>query len=236
MESPESIYNIYCDESCHLLNDKQGVMLLGAVWCPKGDATRLSRELRDIKERHGARGELKWTRVSKSRLNFFHELVEWFFSESPLHFRCLVVQNKGALNHDIFNEGSHDTFYYKMHFSLLNKILSPDSQYRIYLDIKDTRSSMKVQKLKDVLCCDQYDFTGQMIQKIQHVRSHEVELLQLADFLLGAVAYHHRELDTSTAKLDIIRKIEKRLGRSLTRSTPLSESKFNIFVWKPQQV
>jgi hypothetical protein len=25
-------YNIYCDESCHLENDKQEVMVLGAVW------------------------------------------------------------------------------------------------------------------------------------------------------------------------------------------------------------
>lgn len=27
-------YNIYCDESCHLENDHQKVMVLGAVWCP----------------------------------------------------------------------------------------------------------------------------------------------------------------------------------------------------------
>ncbi len=28
------IINIYCDESCHLENDNQKVMVLGAVWCP----------------------------------------------------------------------------------------------------------------------------------------------------------------------------------------------------------
>jgi hypothetical protein len=27
-------FNIYCDESCHLENDHQKVMVLGAVWCP----------------------------------------------------------------------------------------------------------------------------------------------------------------------------------------------------------
>ena len=26
-------YNVYCDESCHLENDHQKVMTLGAVWC-----------------------------------------------------------------------------------------------------------------------------------------------------------------------------------------------------------
>lgn len=27
-------FNLYCDESCHLENDHQKVMVLGAVWCP----------------------------------------------------------------------------------------------------------------------------------------------------------------------------------------------------------
>ncbi len=27
------IFNVYCDESCHLENDQQNVMVLGAVWC-----------------------------------------------------------------------------------------------------------------------------------------------------------------------------------------------------------
>ena len=28
------IFNIYCDESCHLENDREKAMVLGAVWCP----------------------------------------------------------------------------------------------------------------------------------------------------------------------------------------------------------
>ena len=27
-------YNVYCDESCHLENDGQKAMVLGAIWCP----------------------------------------------------------------------------------------------------------------------------------------------------------------------------------------------------------
>ena len=27
-------FNVYCDESCHLENDHQKAMVLGAVWCP----------------------------------------------------------------------------------------------------------------------------------------------------------------------------------------------------------
>lgn len=42
-------FNVYCDESCHLENDHQKAMVLGAVWCPLEKSreiavTRSSRE------------------------------------------------------------------------------------------------------------------------------------------------------------------------------------------------
>lgn len=110
------IFNIYCDESCHLQNDRQPVMLLGCVWCPSDEVQRLAAELRDIKKRHKAAGELKWTKISKSRHDFYLEVTSWFLAEAHLHFRALVVQNKQTLNHEYFNQ-RHDDFYYKMYFS-----------------------------------------------------------------------------------------------------------------------
>lgn len=223
---------IYCDESCHLENDESTVMGLGAVWAHRSSVRLLSMQLRDIKRRHNANGELKWTKVSDSRLDFYQEVVDWFFENEAIHFRALIVPDKSVLDHDTFNSGSHDNFYYKMFFSLLNKILSPVEQSEIYIDIKDTRSRLKVQKLREVLCNDRYDFTGEMISRIQHARSHELELMQLSDLFLGALVYAHRGLSTNSAKLAICRRIEARLGRSPLASTPLSNQKYNIFVWR----
>lgn len=92
-------YNIYCDESCHLENDREPVMLLGAVWCPKLAAGALAAELSALKQQHNAKGELKWTKVSKSRMAFYEAVVDWFFARPNLHFRALVVQHKEWLNH-----------------------------------------------------------------------------------------------------------------------------------------
>jgi len=171
-----SLFNVYIDESCHLENDGMPIMAFGAIWCPKDEARRLAQELRDIKARHHARGELKWAKVSEARQDFYIELVDWFLAEQPLHYRGLVVQNKHLLNHQQFNQNDHDVFYYKMIFSLLNKILSPDSQYDIYLDIKDTRSRLKLRKLREVLCNNVYDFTSQMIHHLQNAHSNEMDL------------------------------------------------------------
>lgn len=234
VEQPE-LYNVYCDESCHLPNDRQPVMVLGAVWCPKSEAKRLAGELRDIKARHRARGELKWSKTSVSRQSFYLEVVDWFLAEEALHYRGVVVRNKQTLDHNAFNEGDPDLFYYKMQFSLLSKILSPNRRYAIYLDIKDTRSRKRLQKLREVLCNNVFDFTSEMIGHIQNVRSHEMELTQLADYFTGALAYRHRELHGNAAKQAVIERLETRLARSLLVATPLREQKFNVFPFQPRQ-
>jgi hypothetical protein len=230
----DNTINIYCDESCHLEHDSLPVMLLGAIWCPTPEVSRLSKEIQAIKVQHHAAGELKWTKVSKSKLDFYIGLTNWFLAETSLHFRGLVVLNKELLNHERFNKGSHDDFYYKMYFSLLSKILNPNVQHKIFLDIKDTRGRIKLRILKEILCNDKYDFTSQMIESMQNIRSYESQLLQVCDFLLGALSYRHRGLSGNPAKVEIIRCIENGLGRDMLHSTPLGEEKFNLFLFSPQ--
>ncbi|MBV8802454.1 MAG: hypothetical protein JO131_05750 [Gammaproteobacteria bacterium] len=75
-----------------------------------------------------------------------------------------------------------------------------------------------------------------MIEKIQNVHSCESQLIQLTDLLLGALTYKHRNLTTNTAKLAIDKIIESKFKYPLTKSTPLREDKFNLFLFNPQQI
>lgn len=229
------IFNIYCDESCHLENDGQAAMVLGAVWCPQAQRASVARAIRALKIKHGLASdfEIKWTKVSPAKLDFYLALIDLFFDDARLCFRTLVVPDKSKLNHSAFQQ-NHDDFYYKMYFKLLNVIFESPSHYRIYLDIKDTQSQRKVNKLHDYLSNAQYDFNKEMIERIQQVHSHEIEQLQLADLLIGAIGYVHRNLTGSTAKQAIIERIRLRSGFNLSRSTLPTERKFNLFVWKPQ--
>jgi len=228
-------HNVYCDESCHLEKDKQPVMLLGAIWCPKIEAKRHASALREIKERNYSRGELKWTKVSASRNSFFIEILEYFFLMDGLKFRCLIIDNKRYLDYSYYNLGSHDSFYYKIYFYLLRNILSPINKYNIYLDIKDTRSQRKINILGDVLCNSFHDFERKIINRIQHVRSKEVELLQLTDFLIGAISYSSRRLSSSRSKLAIVSRIKELSGLNLKHTTPPWEEKFNLFFFSPRR-
>ena len=47
------VFNVYCDESCHLENDRQKAMVLGAVWCPLEKTREIAVRIREMKARHG---------------------------------------------------------------------------------------------------------------------------------------------------------------------------------------
>jgi hypothetical protein len=118
-----------------------------------------------------------------------------------------------------------------MYFDMLKAIFRPDARYRIYLDIKDTRGARKAAKLHEVLCNNMYDFSREVIERLQLVHSHEIEQLQLADLLIGAVSYMNRGLTGNTGKMALIERMQQRSGYSLTRTTLLREEKVNIFCW-----
>ena len=35
------IYKVFCDESCHLQNDKKNFMVIGAIYCPKNEVNNI---------------------------------------------------------------------------------------------------------------------------------------------------------------------------------------------------
>jgi len=227
-------YDIYCDESCHLENDNNNVMLLSALWCPKSDVKRICNEIKNLQEKYNKKSELKWTKVSPADVEFYIHLLRYFYNESKLLFRTIVINNKNNLDHATFNNGSHDEFYYKMYYLLLNKIIDPPNQYKIYIDKKDTRSSSKSTHLKNILRNKIYDFDGEYVKDIRVVDSHQVRILQLADILMGAVSYANRNLEGNAAKKEIANFLKNQTSSDLKTTLPFMHEKFNIFSFSPR--
>lgn len=233
------LYTVFCDESCHLQKDDSPVMILGAMYCPSDKRKEIYSDIRAIKERHGlnSRFEIKWTKVSESKIDFYLELLEYYWRNDDLHYRGVVATGKDQLDHARYNGGDYDLWYYKMYFTTLDPIVQPNNEYHILVDIKDTKGGKRVQKLREVLCNNIYDFNGEVITHIGQVNSRESEILQLADLLNGALAYHHRGLDdtgdANQGKVDFIRELQKR--QNIDATTYRSESKFNLFIWGPRK-
>lgn len=231
-----NIISIFCDESCHIPNDHNEIMTLGAITIPRTLVRSVSKEIREFKTRFNCNGELKWTKVSEKNLPFYNALIELFAGNPDIGFRALVVKNKDRLDHDQYNQGDPDSFYYKMYYYLIRNIIENRLRHivHVYVDIKDTRSAEKVRQLKTILANRFRDFDFDKIQKIQQIRSHESELMQMSDFLLGAVTYKNRGLNQSQGKLKIVSMVENKLRVSLSESSPPWETKFNLFHFVPR--
>lgn len=136
------IINIYCDESCHLPNDAQKAMVLGALWCFKDKAREHNRAIAELKVKHHLSPffEIKWTKTSSGKLEFYKELINYFFDSRAMGFRAWVIPDKTVLSHDEY-EQTHDEWYYKMYFYLLRNIIRTD---RHILKKKDYRTCVGV--------------------------------------------------------------------------------------------
>lgn len=230
-------FNVYCDESCHLEHDYSRIMAIGSVWCEKNQIKKITNDIFNIKEQYGYSKymEMKWTKISSSNLDFYKEIINYFFSNDDMCFRCYLA-DKTSLNHRNFNQ-THDEWYYKIYFRMLEFIfLIRHNKYNVYIDIKDHYSYEKCQKLLEISCNNIRDFSHETIKKIQPIRSYESQLIQIADILIGAICHYNRYENGSIndAKREIIALIKKRSNSNLITNSYLSNTKFNIFFWSPR--
>lgn len=232
------LIDIYCDESCHLessnITAQNRFMVLGAIACPDEFKSEVFQKIKKIKNENGLKphSEVKWTRVTKEKKSAYKALIDYFFDCKYLSFRAVVI-DKMHLDHAKYNH-SHDDFYYKMYWQMLEWFVDQENKYHIYLDIKDTQGYLKVKKLHQVLCNTNHDFNRKIIERLQEVRSHEIALLQLTDLFIGAVSYSNRypKSDSGNAKQEIVDLVKLKSKLSLTQTTSLGSRKFNLFHWE----
>ncbi|MBQ6230533.1 MAG: DUF3800 domain-containing protein [Eubacterium sp.] len=223
-------YNIYCDESCHLEHDSETIMIIGGIKIPTSIRKRVRGDILDIKNKYGIPpyAEIKWNKVANCNIDYFKSLVDYFFDNEEMSFRAIVV-DKTKLNHKKYNQ-THDEFYYKMYFHCLSGLVETQDENYIYLDKKDTKGSYRISRLHFYLSQKTHDFDQSRIKRIQCVNSRELPVIQLTDLLIGAVGYKNRDIPLrSEAKSELVEYISKRSKYQLTKSTFLSEKKFNLF-------
>jgi hypothetical protein len=219
----EDKYIYYCDESSHLQNDKKQFMVLGYISVPYNRIKKIKEDIKALRLKHKNTLEIKWSNLTNWNYPFYAELVDYFVDRSDICFRAIIVDKNKYIANKCGDD--YDKFYYLMYYQLLIHKLDVSNKYNIYLDIKDDLSSFRIEKLKEIL-----NVRYGIIEQIQHVRSHEVDLLQLCDLFIGSIAYKSNYAPmTSTTKIKLIEKIEKRMSLDITMQTLKSETKFNIF-------
>lgn len=226
--------HLFCDESCHLPHDKAPFLLLGLVACPAEKVRTSHEELAAIWDRFNLPKhlEVKWTKVSPARIDFYKAILEWFFTSDNVFFRAVSLPEKQALYARSAPE-KREYIYYRLYYQLLRTTIEQENRYRVFIDLKDTRGREKITHLTEILRADANDPYGKSVESLQHVHSHEIRLLQVCDLLLGAIGFARRPVaeNESPAKRQLVRYIEDSLGYPLTSDSPPGEEKCSIITW-----
>lgn len=218
-------FNLYCDESTHLIHDGHPYMLLSYVSIAYPQTRLAKEEIKAIKRKFNYTEELKWTNVHSATYKVYAELVDWFFM-NDLEFRAVVV-DKSQIDEKRADYSFND-FYFRMYFQLLHTKVDFQNRYNVFLDIKDTCSGEKLEKMKKIMSYNS------SIGTLQFIPSRESVFIQLADVLMGAINYNLRIQKGDVkgnviAKLKLIEKIKRHSNISLNTTAPLSRNKFNLF-------
>ena len=218
-------FNLYCDESTHLIHDGHPYMLLSYISIAYPQIRLAKEEIKAIKRKFNYTEELKWTNVHSATYKVYAELVDWFFM-NDLEFRAVVV-DKSQIDEKRADYSFND-FYFRMYFQLLHTKVDFQNRYNVFLDIKDTCSGEKLEKMNKTMSYNS------SIGTLQFIPSRESVFIQLADVLMGAINYNLRIQKGDVkgnviAKLKLIEKIKRHSNISLNTTTPLSRNKFNLF-------
>ena len=217
------IYNVYCNESLYSTHDGGSVTALGVLVCESSQVRNLSDEVRALKSKHRLKTnfEIKWTKVSPSKMDFYLALVNLVLDDDRLDFHGIVRIDESRV------EFSRDRFYDELYCQIFDSVLRLRQRYRMYLNVRDTRGGWMIRRLQDMASAAGERY----VERIQQVRSRESELLQAVDLLAGALTYANRGLSGGVGKEAIIERMRFRLGdQALTSSFASTEFGFNVSI------
>jgi len=220
---------MYADESCYIKNDGINCMSLATIYLNSHYKKEITSKFKSILHKHGVYGEIKWNKISPNNIDMYKEIIsnlKIFVNLNQIRIRTLLAIGNKTLIQKNYSEWYDSMYYYLFRKVVDDKIVSRDMH--LLIDKKDTHSSENVTKIARYL--ENYSLWSKNVLATAE-NSKEHILIQLADIIAGASAYKYRGLNTSIAKKQIVDFIESEFQINLTKTSPLKELKFNIFVW-----
>lgn len=221
------MFHVYCDESrpeaigSDNLVDKYAV--IGGIWVEKKDVRKVKKEVSRLRDFYNVYGEMKWNKVTPSKIDFYKDIINMFFELDTIRFRCIVVDGT-KVNLSKFHKSDKELGFYKFYYQLLYHWLNKNDYYSIFVDYTKNKEHNRLSELKSVL----NNASLAIVKNLQAVESKQTTLIQIADLLIGAIGYKYNTYNTSEAKNSIIELLEKNIGHGV-KPTLRTQNKFNVF-------
>lgn len=226
-------YNIYADEASI---SEARYMLIGGLWSSWSIEPSIRSDLQAVREQYRLQAEMKWTKVSSTMLPAYRAFVDTFFGREQLSFRCIVIDTH-ILDYRRFHRGDKELGFYKFYFQMISRNLTASDLYWLYTDERRNRRSSRLSTLKITVNRWWQKRAGvEPLRAIEPRHSHEDDMIQLTDVLLGAISYAWNGRAGSEAKLALSTHIASRMGwPTLQWSTERFATKMNIWRWRPSR-
>jgi hypothetical protein len=196
---------IFCDES----SQTDRFFVLGALYFivkaevdHKAQVAQIEAQLRELKERYGLFGRVKWEKVpsaqQENKLEGYRRLIRWFQATRDMRFKCMVVDTiKYPLDNKLRWEGDPLIGYLKFYCTFLSDGIlrsNPGHFYDITIDNYTFREGDDSQKLRYTIenrYLKNYLSISRLYRhcELRTANEEDSNLLQLIDLLTGAVAF-----------------------------------------------
>ncbi|MGE0580746.1 MAG: DUF3800 domain-containing protein [Steroidobacteraceae bacterium] len=191
---------VFVDESSQT---GHAYMVLGAIVIPSDAAASAEARLTAVLERHRTLGEIKWTKVSQSKLHVYRDFVDVHFQlvrELDAEFHGLVVDCT-RIDHSEYNDGDPELGFNKFLYTLLNTRVGnrfgDHEGIVVHLDARTAaRQPSELQEfLNRAAAKRRRESTHSPFRRVAFRDSKNSRLLQLTDLLAGAIAWHKNDRD-----------------------------------------
>ncbi len=226
------IAEVYIDESSTQLR----YLVLGAIVILATNTKQFSEDLWNARRPELPMGEMKWTKVSRTKMDAYTRFLDVFFStqRAIIDFHAIVVDTSRQ-RHEFYNQGSREIGFNKEVYQLAMKCgRLYQTLFHIYPDYRVTKQ--RPEDLRFMLnkgIAKRGDSRDWPYRRVQFRDSKKTLLLQLSDLLAGALAYelngHRSEFTASPAKSALSDHILKRAAiRDVFRDTAI-RGKFTVW-------
>lgn len=233
---PTTVDEVYIDESSQTAHR---FLLIGGLVIHAELAAKLEAALHNARLPELPNGEAAWTKVSRSKLPAYRRFVDLFFDNphrfAPFEFHSLAVDTH-RLRDDVFNKGSRSIGFNKEIFQLCMKFgrLHDRRLLHIYPDYRQTdQSPDELRLILNRAIRNKGDQRDWPYRRVHFRDSSELQVLQLVDVLLGALAFrlnrHHEAANASPAKINLSEHVMARANiNDVTKDTRI-KGKFTLW-------
>lgn len=192
------MFNMYVDESSQ---NSHEYMVLGGAVVRTSRADEISDALRNVKAKYNLQSKIRWTDLSRHKLNAYEEFFDVFrgyMREQKACFHTLVV-NCSKVDNSLYNNGDNELGFSKFIYQLLlhkfaRKYERPP--LHAFLDSRTTNQSLEeVREMINSALQRDYNIRDRPLRVLQFQSPLQQPLLEATDLIIGATAYHKNRRD-----------------------------------------